>query len=80
MSALVKARQIKFFKKMIAARSEMNDDPFMHAYGITQDMNKPMWQYIDRVMNTDDFVTDEIMRIKEKIENQPPTAAKFQTY
>ena len=31
-------------------------------------------------MNTDDFVTDEIAKIKDSIENQPPTATKFQTY
>ena len=80
LSAIVKSRQNKFFKKMLEARSEMDDDPFMHAFGITRDMNKTMWKYIENVMNTDDFVTNDIAKIKDSIENRPPTATKFMTY
>ena len=58
LSAIVKSRQNKFFKKMLAARSEMDDDPFMHIFGVTL----------------------EIRNIKNNIENQPPSATKFQTY
>ena len=80
LSAIVKSRQNKFFKKMLAARSEMDDDPFMHIFGVTRDMNKTMWKYIESVMSTDDIVAEEIRNIKNNIEYQPPSATKFQTY
>ena len=78
--AIVKSRQNKFIKKMLASRSDLSDDPFMHVFGITRDMNKPMWRYIESVNNTDDVVADAIENIKNNIENQPPTATKFATY
>ena len=78
--AIVKERQSKFFKKMLSSRSEMNDDPFMHVYGITRELNKSMWVYIDSVQNKDNFVADEIVKIKDNIANQSNTASKFQTY
>ena len=80
LSAIVKSRQNKFFKKMLATRSEMNDDPFMHIFCVTRDMNRTMWRYIESVMSTDDIVTEEIQNIKNSIENQPSSATKFLTY
>ena len=80
LTAIVKTRQNKFFAKMLEARADMTDDPFMHAFGITRDMNKTMWTYIESVMHGDDFVADEIAQIKENIETQPTSATKFQTY
>ena len=52
---------------MLESRADMNDDPFMHAFGITRDMNKTMWNYIECVMRGDDFVAEEIAQIKLKI-------------
>lgn len=80
LSAIVKARQKKFFGKMLDARSDMKDDPFMHVFGISRELNKPMWNYIEKIMDTDDFVAKELAEIKDAIENQPLTATKFQTY
>ena len=80
LSAIVKSRQKKFFTKMMEARSDMQDDPLMHVLNITHDLNKPMWNYIEKLMDTDDFVAYELSNIKELIKNQPPTATKFHTY
>ena len=65
---------------MLENRADMNDDPFMHAFSITRDMNKTMWTYMECVMRGDDFVADEIAQIKQKIETQPISATKFRTY
>ena len=80
LSAIVKSRQHKFFKKMVAGRSEMTDDPFMHVFGVTRELNKPMWNYIESLLNINDFVTLEIAELKNSIENQPSCASKFHTY
>ena len=81
LKSLVLKRQSKFFKKMLEARSDMTDDPFMHAFGITRDMNSTMWKYIESVMDADDnFVENGMADIKEGVQNQPLTATKFQTY
>ena len=65
---------------MMEARSDMQDDPLMHVLNITHDLNKPIWNYIEKLMDTDDFVAYELSNIKELIANQPPTATKFHTY
>ena len=63
-SAIVKTRQRKFFQRMLDARSDMTDDPFMHVFGITREMN----------------TVKEIAEIKDSVMNQPPSATKFRTY
>ena len=80
LSAIVKARQKKFFTKMMESRSDMNDDPFMHVFNITRELNKPMWNYIEQIMDTDDFIAKELSDMKDFIENQPLSATKFHTY
>ena len=83
LTGMVKNRQKKFFAKMVEERSDMNDDPFMHVLGITQDANKSMWKYIRSITDSDedfDFVEDEVAKIKNTIINRPVSATKFQTY
>ena len=67
---------------MLETRSEMTDDPFIHAFGITREMNSVMWRYIEAITNSGDtdFIADEVSKIKESIMDQPPTASKFRTY
>ena len=80
LSAIVKTRQRKFFQKMLEARSDMTDDPFMHVFGITGEMNTVMWRYIEGINGENDFVLEEIAEIKDSVTNQPPSATKFRTY
>ena len=82
LSGIVKSRQKKFFSKMLEARSDMTDDPFIHVFGITQEMNSVMWRYIETITNSGDidFIADELSVIKESIVNHPPSASKFTTY
>ena len=82
LSGIVKSRQKKFFSKMLEARSNMTDDPFIHVFGITQEMNSVMWRYIETITNSGDtdFIADELSVIKESIVNHPPSASKFTTY
>ena len=82
-SAIVKSRQKKFLTKMMSSRSDMSDDPLMHCLNITQNLNKPMWKYIDGIfngVNGDNFIAGEMTRMKERINNKPPTSTKFYTY
>ena len=82
-NAVVKTRQKKFLRKMLEGRSDMSDDPFMHAFVITRDMNKTMWKYIESITRVDDefdFVAFEVNNLKEAIRSQPPSATKYQTY
>ena len=65
---------------MASTRSDMHDDPFMHSWKITKEMNKPMCKYIDGIMNGGEFVADTLAEIKDGINNKPPTAMKFRTY
>ena len=78
--SLVKERQKRFFEKMITARSEMSDDPLMHAINIVKVHNKPVWSYIESVMNGDKFVDTELHIMKEAITNAPPSATRSHTY
>ena len=81
LKSIVQKRQKKFFEKMLDARSDMNDDPFMHAFGVTKDMNKTMWTYIESVMDLDDAAIENgLSDVKVSIQNQPLTATKFHTY
>ena len=82
LSGIVKSRQQKFFLKMLETRSDMSDDPFIHAFGITREMNSVMWRYIETITSSGDtdFIADEVSKIKESIMDQPPTASKFRTY
>ena len=80
LNAIVKTRQKKFLTKMLEERSDMVDDPFTHVFGITRDMNSTMWSYIESILSGDDFILDEITRIKQNIVAKPMSATKFQTY
>ena len=82
LESLVKARQNKFFKKMITSRAEMIDDPLMHAISITREHNKPMWSYIQNVLNgdADHFVDAETKTMKDDVQNAPPSGTRFRTY
>ena len=76
----MKKRQEKFFEKMIMERSEMSDDPLMHAINIVKKHNKLLKTYIESVLNGENFVDSEINVMKEAITNAPPSATRSHTY
>ena len=78
-SGLVKNRQKKFFEKMVD-RFDMHNDPYAHAMNITKDLNKPMQMYIDSIVNGEDFVSEEMARMKDSVTNAADTATKLRTY
>ena len=80
LESLVKTRQKKFFENMISSRSEMSDDPLMHAINIVKELNKPVWSYIESLLNGDNFLNTELDSMKEAIINAPPSATRMQTY
>ena len=49
----------------------MNDDPFMHAFGVTKEMNKTMWTYTESVMNLDDTVIENPLDDYERKYSEP---------
>ena len=80
LAAIVQSRQKKFIDKMREKRSEMNDDPLIHALKIVQEHHKPMQKYIDKIVNGNDFVADEVTRLKEVVNTADPSATKIHTY
>ena len=80
LDSLVKTRQKKFFTKMHEARSEMADDPLMHALHITKELHKPLWSYIESTMNGGNFIVDQLNLLKESIRNARPSATRFHVY
>ena len=80
LESLVKTRQQKFFKKMITAREEMSDDPLMHAISIVKEHNRPVWSYMETILNGEKFVEEELHNIKQAIHDAPPSATKSRTY
>ena len=80
LESMVKTRQKKFFEKTTTARSEMTDDPLMHAINITKELHKPIWSYIESLLNGDNFVDDKINEIKESVRNANESATKLHTY
>ena len=65
---------------MMTSRSDMSNDPLIHAIAIAKEHNKPVWSYIENVMGGDKFAENEIASIKESIQSSSPSATKFQTY
>ena len=80
LTAIVKSRQKKFLDKMREKRGEMHDDPLIHALNIAEEHHKPMWKYIESIINGHDFVSVEETKIKESINTADPSATKFRTY
>jgi len=80
LGSMVKARQKKFFEKMVTARSEMTDDPLKHTINIPKELNKPIWSYIESLLNGGNFVNDKVNEIEESVKNANDSATKFQTY
>ena len=80
LDSLVKTRQKRFFTKMHEARSEMPDDPLMHALHITKELHKPLWSYIESTMNGGNFIVDQLILLKESIRNARPSATRFHVY
>ena len=70
---IVKTRQKKFFTKMALNRSDMQDDPLMHSWNITKELNKPMSKYIDGILDGGEFIADRLDEIREEINNKPPS-------
>ena len=80
LESLVKQRQKKFFQKMMTARAELHEDPLMHAIGIAREHNKPVWSYVESVLNGDKFVEEELSNIVKAIQSAPASATKSHTY
>ena len=73
---IVKSRQKVFLNKMMAHRSELEEDPLMHVLNITKEGNKVMWTYLQSVMNGGDFVKEEIERLKRSVLFAKPEQTK----
>ena len=80
LTAIVQSRQKKFIDRMREKRSEMGDDPLMHALKTAREHHKPMQKYIEKIVNGNDFVADEVARIKQAINTADTSATKFHTY
>ena len=80
LKALIWSRQKKFLDKMHEKRSDLTDDPIMHALKIIREHHKPMKKYIESIINGNDFIAEEVEKIKEAINSAHHSATKFHTY
>ena len=80
LESLVKQRQKKFFHKMLTSRAELHEDPLMHTIDIAREHNKPVWSYVESVLNGDKFVEEELSNIREAIRSAPASSTKSHTY
>ena len=80
LSAKVKERQFKFYKKMVTSRSHMLDDPFMLMLNVARQNKSPASMYIDGVLNSTDksYITRDIEAMKDKIMDE--MGSKFVMY
>ena len=60
--------------------NQMSDDPLMHAISIVKEHNRPVWSYMETILNGDKFVEEELHNIKQAIHDAPPSATKSRTY
>ena len=50
LTALVKEKQYKFFKKLVTKRFMLDDDPFVHMLSVARQNNAPSAKYIDSIL------------------------------
>ena len=74
----IRHRQATFLRNMINTRREMRDDPLMFAIELTQRLNTRMGQYINTIIERDDFITSGISDLRSKVTLCDKT--KFITY
>ena len=67
LEACIRTRQKAFFEKMIAERSNMNDDPLMFAIDLTHRGNARMSNYINGLAQNTDILKNDICRLRVSI-------------
>ena len=67
---------------MFSSRSEMVDDPLMHTIAIVEQHNRPVYSYIQNVMeiNVKSYYDENVQHTIERIRSAPPSATRFHTY
>ena len=80
LSALIKERQYRFFKKLINGRAQMDDDPFMLMLRTARENKTPAAQYIDNVLKCTavSFIDRDLEEMRLQL--REATGSKFVTY
>ena len=78
-SGFVKDAQFKYFKKTLASRRGMIDDPFMFVFRLCDDANTPCARYLRNITESGgNFVENDLRYLKEKTRGS--MRSKFVTY
>ena len=78
LQALVKDKQQSFFNWILDERHDMNDDPFMFVWRLTQVSNRKMFNYIENVLSDTDHVGTAGWLLRDKVRRSDRT--KSTTY
>ena len=78
LQALVKDKQQLFFSRILNERHDMNDDPFMFVWRLTQVSNRKMFNYIENVLSDTDHVGTAGWLLRDKVRRSDRT--KSTTY
>ena len=78
LKALVRERQVKFFRRMIEERMNMADDPLSFAMSLARENNLPSWKYIDKLLEDDNTIDSDINERKRNVLQSD--GSKFKTY
>ena len=79
LKAVVKDRQTKFYKRIVEARREMDDDPFNFAIALARENNLKCWQLIRSIMDDETNVISNDIECRKRSVNQSQ-GSKFKTY
>ena len=80
LKATIRSRQQKFFVSKIRERSDMTDDPLMHAIRTTQAKNPSMKNFIDSLVNGEDFIAADKTNRMNRLRSPPANRSKLITY
>ena len=80
LSAIIKERQYRFFKKLINSRAQLDDDPFMLMLGTARMNNTPASQYIDSILKCTavSFIDSDVKEMRDQL--RQAAGSKFITY
>ena len=80
LSALIKERQYKFYKKLINSREHMTDDPFMHMLKTARENRSPAARYLDNLLKATDvsFIQSDYQAMTELVRQS--LSSKLITY
>lgn len=78
LAALVRERQVSFFRQIQHTRAGMVDDPLMYVFDMARTLNTRAWRYLRGVLNCNNPINEDRQTREHRIRARDST--KFRTY